>query len=610
MFFIMRFMVFLAAFAAFGINAGAEDMPKYMPENMQEYTGEHGIAMQGAPHLAGDFSHYAYANPKALQGGTLRQVQLGSFDSINPFTIRGNVARGIRERVFESLLDRNYDESFALYGLLADSVTLPPERHWIGFTLNPQAYFSDGVAITSEDVKFSLEILRDKGRPNHRYYYSKVSHIETPDPYSIIFHFDAQSPNRELPLIIGLMPILPKHIYEDRDIQSAGLEFPVGSGAYRIEEITPGSQVRFARDENYWGAHLPVNEGKNNYDLIIDDYFRDEATAFEAFKAGEIDIWVERNPQRWQGGFNFPAARDGRIIKEAIKMGVPSGLRAFVLNTRRPVLKSPQIRRALNLMFDFEWVNKVLYGNVYQRTISYFGNTPLSATNTQPSQAELALLANSTIAQDILTHGYQSPVSDGSGRDRQKRAQAIALLESDGYRFEHNKLLDRHGQPVTLEVIVQRRADERLALSWRRMLAQIGIDLSVRLLDTSQYQRRLQNYDFDIIIYNYYTSLSPGNEQAYYWGSEAADTAGTRNYAGIKDPAIDTAIAALTTARTPENFQIAARALDRALMNGAYFVPLYYNPMQWIARWHYVEHPDNHSLYGARLNNWWLSGDN
>ena len=573
-------------------------------------AGNYGVAMHGAPQLASDFTHYAYADPKALQGGTLRQIQPGNFDSINPFSIRGNVARGIRERVFESLLDRNYDESFALYGGLASRVSMPPDRSSVHFTINRRARFSDNVPVTSADVKFSLERLRDKGRPNHRYYYSQVSRIETPDRYNIIFHIAADPPNRELPLILGLMPILPKHIYKNKDIQKAGLALPTGSGPYVVEKITPGSQVRFARNKNYWGAHLPVNQGKNNFDRIIDYYYRDESTAFEAFKAGQINIWIEQSPQRWQSGFDFPAAKNGRVIKEAIKLGLPSGLRAFVLNTRRPVLENRALRRALNLMFDFEWVNKVLYGNVYRRTVSYFGNTPLSAANAPPSAQEMALLADSIIPQDILRRGYVSPVSDGSGRDRKSRAQAIALLQGAGYHFERNKLLDPSGRAVRLEVIVNRRADERLALSWRRMLEQIGIELSVRLLDTSQYQRRLQNFDFDIIIYNYYTSLSPGNEQAYYWGSDAATTNGTRNYAGIQDPAIDNAIAALTTAKTPETFQIAARAFDRALMSGDYFVPLYYNPAQWIARWDYIQHPNKHSLYGARLNNWWRLPDN
>ncbi len=550
-------------------------------------ASDNGIAMHGKPLLAKNYRHYAYANPLALKGGTLRQALPGSFDSLNPFSIRGNVARNIRERVFESLLDRHYNEGFALYALLADSVTTPDNRRSVTFTINKKAKFSDGAPVTAADVKFSLEILREKGRPNHRYYYGKVKRIKTPSAHRITFYFDKKNLDRELPLIIALMPILPRHIYAKRDIQKAGLGIPIGSGPYRVEKLTPGTQVRFARNKNHWAAELPANRGKYNFALLIDDYYRDDASAFESFKTGESDIWVAHNAQRWQSGFDFPAAKDGRIVKATIKRGTPSGLRGLVLNTRRPVLAKKEVRRALDLMFDFEWVNKVLYDNAYQRTLSYFGNTPLSGSGKK--------------------RAYRPPQSDGSGRDRKKRTAAIALLESAGFTFKQSKLLDAFGKPVKLEIIVQRRGDQRLALSWQRMLAQIGIDLSVRLLDSSQYQRRLQNFDFDIIIYDYYASLSPGNEQAHYWGSAAADTPGSRNYAGIKNPKIDAAIAALTSARSVKTFQTAARTLDYALMNGAYFVPLYHNPVQWVAHWQHIKHPKAHSLYGARFESWWSS---
>lgn len=570
----------------------------------------HGIAMHGDPQLPANFAHYDYANPNALQGGTLRQGQIGSFDSLNPFSIRGNAARNIRERVFESLLDRHYDEPFALYGLLAESFTTAADRSWARFELRRAATFADGTPVTAADVAFTIDLLREKGRPNHRYYYGKIGKVETPNERTVILHFAGSPPDRELPLIIGLMPILPKHIYAERDIQSASLDLPVGSGPYEVVELTPGTQVKFSKVENYWGQNLPHNKGRHNFEAITEDYFRDESAAFEAFKAGDLDVWFESNPQRWQSGYNFPAAKDGRIVKKTIPLGTPSGLKAFVLNTRRTTLQNIKLRQALDLAFDFEWTNKILYGDIYRRTQSYFGNTALSAAGQAASEAELSLLSKSPISQDKLIAGYTAPESDGSGRDRNLRQQAVTLLEEAGYTMLGNRLSDANGRPVELEVLVQKRDDERLALSWRRMLARLGITLNVRLVDSSQYQRRLQNFDFDIIVYNYYASLSPGNEQAYYWGSAAADTQGSRNYAGIKDAGLDAAVTALTRAVSLSDFQTAARALDRALMSGHYFVPLFHNPNQWVAHWHYIEQPFDHAAYGARLDSWWLNQEN
>ena len=570
----------------------------------------HGIAMHGEPQLAKNFAAYTYANPNAPQGGQLKQAQIGSFDSLNPFSIRGNAARNIRQRVFESLLDRHYGEAFALYGLLAESLTASPDRSRVTFKLRREARFSDGTPVTASDIAFTWKLLKDQGRPNHRHYYNQVKKLETPNARTVVFHFDGQKPDRELPLIIGLMPILPKHIYETRDIQAASLELPFGSGPYAVSEITPGAQVRFEKRDDYWGDKLALNQGRHNITTWIDDYYRDDTTAFEAFKAGELDIWFETNPQRWQSGFNFPAAKDGRIVKQDIALGTPSGLRAFVLNTRRPLLADPVLRKALDLAFDFEWINKVLYGDVYQRTQSYFGNTKLSAFGQEASDRELELLQKSPVSVESLLSGYRAPVSDGSGRDRKLRRQAIDLLEGAGYEIRGKSLFTPSGQKVELEVMVQRRGDERLALSWRRMLAGIGIGLKVRLIDSSQYQRQLQTFDFDIIVYDYYASLSPGNEQAYYWGSVAADTQGSRNYAGVQDAGLDTALQALTQAIGEEDFSLAARALDRALMGGHYFIPLYHNPKQWVASWHYVEQPSSHSAYGARTEAWWLNQEN
>lgn len=576
----------------------------------QAQSNNHALAMHGDPTLPSTYSHFTDADPRALKGGTLRMAQPGSFDSLNPFAVRGNVARNIRERVFESLMARHYGEAFSLYGLLAESVETDAARQYVRFRLRAAAQFSDGQPVRADDVIFSWNLLKEQGKPNHRYYYSKVKRVEKNSPREVTFHFDKDLADRELPLIIGLMPILPQHIYEARDIKSANLQTPIGSGPYMIEEVTPGAQVVFTRNADYWGNALPTSTGRHNFDRLVDNYFRDEGTAFESFKAGDIDVWVENNPQRWLSGFDFPAARDGRITKLTVPLGTPSGLRGFVLNTRRPLLADRSLRQALDLMFDFQWVNRVLFGGTYKRTESYFGNTALSATGNEADPVEMQLLADSLIEPEILIAGYKAPVSDGSGRDRMLRLQAMTMLEEAGYTQQAGKLFSPNGTQVKFEILVQQRADQRLAMAWRRMLAQIGIELNVRLLDSSQYQRHLQSFDYDIIIYNYYASLSPGNEQAYYWGSAAADTPGSRNYAGIRDKGVDAAINALTSAETPAAFTIAARALDRAIMNGHYFVPLYHLPNQWLAHWHYIGHPFDHSLYGARLDSWWISHDN
>ncbi|MBE8220313.1 MAG: ABC transporter substrate-binding protein [Alphaproteobacteria bacterium] len=565
---------------------------------------KHGLAIYGEPQLAAGFTHYPASSLEAQSGGTLRMARLGSFDSLNPFSVRGKAALGIRERVFESLLDRHYGESFTSYGLLAQSVEVADDFSWVRFYINPAARFSDGAPVTTADVAFSWNLLKGEGRPNHRFYYSKVAHIESDDS-SILFTFTA--PDRELPLIIGLMPILPQHIYDIRNIKAASLDTPIGSGAYVIEGFDTGRRIMYRRNPDYWGLNLNVNRGRHNFTHISEDYYRDDATAFEAFKTGAADVWFEHNPLRWRNGYDFPAAKDKRITRQTIALGIPSGLRAFVMNTRHEPLSHLALRQALDLMFDFEWVNKTFYDNAYSRTQSYFGNTELSAFNRPASDAERVLLQDSTIDRVILRTGYRAPVSNGSGRDRLLRRQATALLENAGFQIRDQQLYDPNGEAVRLRLLVNRRPHERIALAWARMVKQIGVDLQIRLVDDSQYQRHLQNFDYDIILYDYYASLSPGNEQAFYWGAEAATTQGSRNYAGIQDAGLDNAIAALTQAQDKQGFTTAARAIDRALMGGHYFVPLFHTPTQWIAQWQHLQHPLETSLYGTRLDTWWIS---
>lgn len=570
----------------------------------------HGLAMLGAPNLPETFTRFDYTAKAPVRGGRLIEAKIGSFDNLNPFTIRGTTAFDVRELVFESLLARNMNEPFTLYAQLAEQVAVAPDRSKMQVRLNPAARFSDGQPVRPQDVIFSWNSLRSAGRPNHRYYYDKVEKVEQRGERDIIFTFKGPPYDHELPLIIGLMPILPKHVYGTRDLQASSFDLPIGSGPYIISEVDPGRRIVFRHDPSHWARALPSLKNRYNFDELVHDYYRDEASAFEAFKAGRVDVWFETDALRWQAGFDFPAAVDGRVIKESLPLRTPSGLNAFVLNTRRALFSDPRLRQALDLAFDFEWVNKTLYADAFIRTQSYFGGTDLSALGQAASAGEKRLLRAEKLSRENLQSSYKAPVSDGSGRDRNNRAQAIKLMAEAGFNFTDGILKNKDGQGVTFEILVQRRDHERLALAYQRMLKQIGISASVRLVDAAQYQRRLQNFDFDVIIYDYYASLSPGNEQSYYWSMDAAATEGSRNYAGIKSAAIDDAIAALTSAESYEKFRDAARALDRGLMSGHYFIPLFHRSGQWVARWSHIQRPEMTPIYGAQLDSWWATPEN
>lgn len=569
---------------------------------------QHAIAMHGSPLYKPGFSHFSYADPDAPKGGTLKLAAIGSFDSVNPMIVRGTAGLGAREHVFESLMARSYDEPFSLYGLIAESIETPDDRSWVAFTLRPEAKFSDGTPITVEDVIFSIETLREKGRPNHRYYYSKVEKIERPDARTIKLIFGEER-DREMPLIMGLMPILPKHIYEGKDFEKTTLEPMVGSGPYVMSEIKPGTRITYKRDPDYWGKDLAVNRGLNNPDEIVYDYFRDTNASFEAFKAGLYDARPESDPARWVAGFDFTAVQKGDVRKLAFKPQTPSGMRAFVFNTRRPVFQEKKVREALIYAFDFEWVNKNLFYGAYERVQSYYDGSELSSHGRPASEKEKALLAPYMDAVDpaILANGYQAPVSDGSGRNRENRRKAIMLLQDAGWTLQDGQMKNAAGEPLSFEILVSSPDDERLALNYAQSLKGIGVAANVRNVDSTQYEQRRQTYDFDMILNFWYASLSPGNEQSFYWGSEAARTDGSRNYMGAENPAIDAMIEAVLAARSREDFVAAIRALDRVLLSGYYVVPLYYQPEQWVALWDKVKVPEKTSLYGYRSDAWWVS---
>lgn len=563
--------------------------------------------MHGEPLLPSDFSALSYANPDAPKGGRMVQGVLGTFDSLNPFVVRGLAAQSIRGYVIESLMARGYDEPFTLYGLLAESVETNDERSFVSFTLNPAARFSDGRAVTPEDVLFSWQLLRDKGRPNHRTYYAKVKKAEIVGERTIRFDL-ASSDDRELPLILGLMPVLAKHAVNPETFEETTFEPPLGSGPYVVKDIQPGRSLTFARNPAYWGRDLPINRGFWNFDEIRFDYYRDDNAHFEAFKKGLYDVRAELDPGRWQTGYDFPAFRDGRIIKEALPTGLPKGLSAFVFNTRRPVFSDIRVREAIGLLFDFTWVNKNFFFGLYQRSASYFEGSELSSVGRPADARERALLAPfpDAVREDVMNGSWAPPVSDGSGRDRETLKAALTLFAQAGYDLHEGVLRSRrNGEQMSFEILVTSKDQERLALAFSRDLRRAGIAVRVRVVDAVQYDRRRLTFDFDMIHNRWDQSLSPGNEQHFYWSSEAAGVDGTRNYMGARSPAIDAMIAALLRARAREEFVSAVRALDRTLISGFYVVPLFHLPDQWIARWASIERPQTTPLFGYLPETWW-----
>jgi peptide/nickel transport system substrate-binding protein len=565
------------------------------------------IAMHGAPALPVDFSHMPYANPDAPKGGRLVQGFLGTFDSLNPLIVRGLAVQQIRGFVVESLMARGNDEAFTLYGLLAKTVETDDARSYVTFHLDPRARFSDGQPVLAEDVLFSWALLRDKGRPNHRQYYSKVVKAEAPNPHTVRFDLEGAN-DRELPLILGLMPVLPKHAVDVATFEETSMSPPVGSGPYRVSAVKPGASVTLTRNPDYWARDLPVNRGLWNFDEIRLDFYREANGQFEAFKRGLYDFRVETEPLRWHDGYDFPAVRNGDVIRDTIKTGLPQPSEFLVFNTRRPMFSDIRVRQALTLLFDFEWINRNYFFGLYGRSASFFAGSELSAYARAADDGERELLRPfaADLRADILDGSYRLPVTDGSGRDRATLRSALTLLSEAGYDLDGTVLRQRATKaPLTFEILVTTRDQERIALAYMRDLKRAGIEASVRAVDAVQFDQRRLGFEFDMIQNRWDQSLSPGNEQSFYWGSEAADNQGTRNYMGAKDPAIDALIAAMLEARGHPEFVSAVRALDRVLMSGFYAIPLFNVREQWIARWNRIERPAATALTGYLPETWW-----
>ena len=564
----------------------------------------HAIAMHGKAKYGPDFKHFDYVNPDAPVGGTLRLATEGSFDSFNPFIPKGDAAN---PGVFETLLTSSEDEAFTEYGLIAESIEYPEDRSWVIFHLRPEARWHDGKPITPEDVIFSLETLRKEGQPFYRYYYGSVKTTEKVGERSVKFSF-GDAANLELPLIIGQLAILPKHWWEGRDFAKTLLDPPLGSGPYKVGKFEPGRFMERVRVDDYWGKDLPVNRGKNNFERIRTDYYRDRIAIREALKAGAVDFFAENQAKAWAVDWDTPAVREERLIKTLVKQRTPQGMQAFVLNTRRTRFQDPRVRQAITLAFDFEWTNQNLFYGQYKRTDSFFANSELAATGA-PSGEELAILEclRKRLPRTVFWPPVKPPETDGTGWPRDNLRQSFALLKEAGYEVRDLKLANvETGEPFRFEILLVSPAFERIVLPFKRNLARLGIDVRVRLVDQSQYINRLRQYDFDSVISGWGQSESPGNEQRDYWGSAAANRPGGRNLIGIATPEIDALIELLIEAPDRNSLVARTRALDRVLLAGHWVVPNWHIAAQRIVYWDIFGRPKNSPYKGVSIMTWWL----
>ncbi len=569
------------------------------------------IAMHGAPALPDGFTHLPYADPEAPKGGRLRLCLPGTFDSLNPFNLKaGSTAQGLNTMVFETLMARSQDEPFTLYGLVAQAMDTDDARSFATFHIDPRARFSDGTPITADDVRFTFDLLKAKGRPQQRQAFGAVRGVETPDARTIRFDL-AGIGDRELPLFLGLMPVLPRHGVDAAHFDETSLKPPVASGPYRVAAVEAGTKLVLQRNPDYWGRDLPTRRGMFNFDRVDIDYYRDANSLFEVFKAGLCDFRIETDPARWLTGYDFPRLREGRVVKAAVPMRLPKGMEGFAFNTRRSLFADVRVREALGAMFDFGWVNHNLYGDLYRRTPSFFAESPLASTGRPADAAETALLAPypGAVRADMLDGSWRPPAGDASGRDRSEARRALALLAAAGDRLQGNVLRQPDGSPFRFEIMVVDRRQERLALAFADSLKDIGVEATVRLVDEVQYQRRRQAFDFDMMLGQWTASPSPGAEQRSRWTSAAAAQPASFNLPGARSPAIDAAVAAIVEARTETDFAAAVRVLDRLLLSGFYIVPLFHTEDQWIAYAARLGRPAEVPLFGLTnvtpIELWW-----
>ena len=577
-------------------------------QNYSHANKVHGIAMHGEPKYESSFRHLDYVNPNAPKGGEVKFGSYGSFDNLNRVAFKGSKAAGLGY-INDTLMRRVWDEAFSLYGLIAEFVEMPDDRSSITFYLNPNATFHDGSQITREDVLFSLETFQTKGTPNQKKTYGKIVNTELIGDNGIKMNF-INNEDKELPLIVaGFLPIIPKKFYENLDVTKTFLDIPLGSGPYTIDSLDPGRQIKYKRVEDYWAKDLPVNKGLYNFDTIIYDYYKDSNVLVEAFKVGEYDFRREYNVKRWLTEYGFNAVDTGEVVLKEMNNDRPVGMNGLVLNTRRDLFKNRNVRLALSYAYDHEWINKTIYQNAYVRTDSYFDNSPLASSGL-PSDKELELLNpwKNQLPAEVFSETFSPPKTDGSGNDRKNLLMAKEILEKEGWFIENGKLI-KNGEEFKFEFLIVSPSDEKIALAFQSNLKKLGITMDVRTVDSSQYQARLLNYDFDMIKRYWGVSLSPGNEQQFYWGSEVGKKDGSRNYSGINSPVIDALIEKLISANDRVELLTAIHALDRVLLWGHYVIPLYHSNKDRIAYWDFFEYPDKIPLYGIVIESWWINKD-
>jgi microcin C transport system substrate-binding protein len=589
--------------------AGAAPMPGPRPIAGGRVTTAHGLSMYGDLKYPRGFPHFDYVNRMAPKGGEVALAAFGTFDTLNPFILKGVPAVGLGE-TFETLTVQSLDEPFSEYGLIAETISVPADRSWVAFTLRPTARFHDGTPITVDDVIWSFETLKTKGHPRYRSYYAAVLRAEATGPRTVRFVFN-RGENRELPLIVGQLPILSRQYWSTRDFTRTTLEAPVGSGPYRVESFEPGRSITYRRVKDYWGLKLPVNVGRFNADVIRYDYYRDGNVALEAFKAGAYDFRLENSAKNWATAYRVPAVGEGLLHKESLRNEIPTGMQAFVFNTRRPFFRDVRVRRAIGYAFDFEWANAHLFYGAYVRTKSYFSNSEL-ASRGRPSPLELEVLTplRGKIPEEVFTTEYQPPVTDGSGYPRANLMDALRLLQEAGWTVKNERLVRADtGEPFAFEILLSDSSFERIALPFAKNLQRLGIDARVRTVDTAQYQHRTDVFDFDMIVDLWGESLSPGNEQRDFWGSEAARTPGSRNSAGIADPAVDRLIDRLIAAPDRATLTARTRALDRVLLWGYYVIPHWHIQAFRVAYWDKFGRPSTNPKYGLAFDAWWVDDE-
>jgi microcin C transport system substrate-binding protein len=584
----------LAAFVTAGLAGVGAVWAQDPAPDLAAVAKVHAIAMHGSPKYGPDFTHVDYADPEAPKGGDVRRAQVGSFDSLNPYILEGTSPTGMEDTFFQTLTQDTSDEPFTEYGLLAESIQMPADRSWVAFTLRPEARWHDGSPVTPADVIFSLGLMKSKAHPFYQDYYADVVTATITPDQTILFQFTPGTTNRELPLIVGQMPVFQKAYWETHDFEQPTVDVPVSSGPYKIEAVEPGSSFTLVRDPDYWGKDLPINVGRYNFDKIQYDFYRDSVVALEAFKAGEYDWRQENSSKNWATGYDFPALDAGQVTKEELPYGATNGMQGWVFNMRRDIFKDPRVREAITNAFDFEWTNKNIMYDAYARSESYFSNSELASSGL-PEGAELALLEpfRGQVPAEVFTGTFTAPSTGGTEEGlRTNLAKAVALLDAAGWTVQDNKLVDATGQQMKFEVLLDDAGFERSTGPFIDNLKKLGIDATMRTVDPSQYESLAESFDYDMIVHAWGQSLSPGNEQRNYWTCESAETDGSANYAGICEPAIDAMVDQVIQAESREDLVTATRALDRLLLWGHYAVPQWYNQVYRVAYWNAIDRPE------------------